>query len=46
MDRLHVAISRVPRQLVVTELIYCRYRKGKKQGKNVAGNQKQLPSGK
>ena len=33
MEHLHVAISRVPRQLVVTELIYCRYRKGKKQGK-------------
>ena len=46
MDRLHVAISGVFRQLVVTDLIYGWYSKGKKQGKNVAGNQKQLPSSK
>ena len=44
VDHLHVAISGVPRQLVVTELIYCWYRK--RSVKTVAGNQKQLPSSK
>ena len=37
MDRLHVAISGVPRELVVTELIDS---KGKKPGKKFAGSQK------
>ena len=37
MDHLHVAISGVPRQLVVTELIDS---KGKKPGKKFAGSQK------